>query len=187
MPKTLSVMNLPSSLLQSLLLLAVAGSTTAALAQPTPDAGRWGVKPGTRVYLDGLPSTPAILAALPNEAVASVESMSIFHADSVKLPAYQFNYLVVTTKVNANSPITLALADKLHLPTAYTTRPAPPSAIAPPALAYITSHYPKYWLGGEVQEMTHIGTGAVKYQVQLADNWGWRYVSFTAAGELVGE
>jgi hypothetical protein len=185
-------MNLSSSLrwhlVSTVLLLAVAGSTTTALAQPTPANNRWGVKPGTKVYLDGLPSTPAAISALPNAAVASVEDMVLSaHADRSKLPDYQYDYLVLTTKVNVNSPITLALADKLHLASAYTTRPAPLSAIAPPALAYITSHYPKCWLGGEVQEMTRKSTGAVKYQVQLADNWGWRYVSFTAAGEFVGE
>jgi hypothetical protein len=27
----------------------------------------------------------------------------------------------------------------------------------------------------------------VKYRVQLADNWGWRYVSFTAAGDFVDD
>lgn len=185
-------MNLPCSLLRplvkSLLLLVAAGSTTAALAQPTPDANRWGVEPGTKVYLDGLPSTPAIISALPDVAIASAEGMGLAaHADREKLPDYQHEYLVITTKVNTNSPITLALADKLHLSSAYTTRPAPLSAIAPPALAYITNHYPKYWLGGEVREMTHKGTGAVKYRVQLADNWGWRYVSFTETGEFVGE
>lgn len=185
-------MNLSSSLrwplVSAVLLLAVAGSTAAALAQPTPADNHWDVKPGTKVYLDGLPSTPAIISALPDVAIASAEGMSITsQADKSKLADYQHDYLVITTKVNANSPITLALADKLHLASAHTTRPAPLSAIAPPALAYITSHYPKYWLGGEVKEMTRKSTGAVKYQVQLADNWGWRYVSFTAAGEFVGE
>lgn len=185
-------MHIPSSLLQpllkNLLLLAAAASTTAALAQPTPDAGRWDVKPGTKVYLDGLPSTPAAIRALPDVAIASAEGMGLTsQADKSKLADYQHDYLVITTKVNANSPTTLALADKLHLNSAFTIRPAPLSAIAPVALAYITSHYPKYWLGGEVVEMTRKSTGAVKYQVQLADNWGWRYVSFTAAGKFVGE
>ena len=185
-------MHLPSSLLRplvrSLLLLAVAGSTTATLAQPTPADNHWDVKPGTKVYLDGLPSTPAIIRALPDVAIASAEGMGITsQADKSKLADYQYDYLVITTKVNANSPITLALADKLHLNSAFTTQPAPLSAIAPVALAYITSHYPKYWLGGEVVEMTRKSTGAVKYRVQLADNWGWRYVSFTEAGEFVGE
>jgi hypothetical protein len=172
----------------SLLLFTLFGKTTAVLAQPTPAANRWGVEPGTKVYLDGLPSTPAIISELPDVAIASVEGMELgAHADRKKLPAYRYDYLVLTTKVNANSPITLALADKLHLASAYTTRPAPVSAIAPPALAYITSHYPKYWLGGEVLEMTRKSTGAVKYRVQLAGNWGWRYVSFTEAGEFVSE
>lgn len=175
-------------LVRSLLLLAVAGKTTAALAQPTPAANRWAMKPNTKVYLDGLPSTPATISELPDAAIASAEGM-VFTApvDKSKLPAYQDEYLVITTKINANSPITLALADKLHLSTAFTTRPAPMSAIAPSALAYITSHYPKYWLGGEVLEMTRKSTGAVTYRVQLAGNWGWRYVSFTEAGEFVSE
>lgn len=185
-------MNLIPSILQPLvstvLLLVVAGSPTAVLAQPTPAANRWDVKPGITVYLDGLPSTPAAISALPNAAIASVEGMGLVaQANSEKTPGYQHEYLVLTTKANANSPTTLALADKLHLASAYTTRPAPLSAVAPPALAYITSHYPKYWLGGEVLEMTRKSTGVVEYRVQLAGNWGWRYVRFTAAGEFVGE
>lgn len=167
------------------LLLAVLGESTAASAQPTSATNRWDVEPGTAVYLDGLPSTPATISALPDVAVASVEEMRVKDAARRTLPEYQYNYLVITTKVNATSPATLALADKLHLTSAYTTRPAPMSAIAPPALAYITSHYPKCWLGGEVLEKTRKSTGAVTYQVQLADNWGWRYVSFTEAGEFV--
>jgi hypothetical protein len=170
------------------LLLALLGPATAALAQPTPAANRWQVEPGTKVYLDGLPSTPAIISELPDAAIASVEGMHISaHADKSKLPAYRYDYLVLTTKINANSPIALALADKMHLSSAFTTRPAPLTAIAPAARAYITSHYPKYWLGGEVLEMTRKSTGAVKYQVQLADNWGWHYVSFTEAGEFVDD
>lgn len=156
------------------LLLALLAKTTAATAQPTPATNRWGVEPGTAVYLDGLPSTPATISELPDAAIASVEGMG---------PGDKF--LVLTTKVNATSPATLALADKLHLTSAYTTRPAPVSVIAPSALAYITSHYPKCWLGGEVLEKTRKSTGAVTYQVQLADNWGWRYMSFTKAGEFV--
>lgn len=167
------------------LLLALLAKTTATPAQPTPATNRWGVEPGTAVYLDGLPSTPATISELPDAAIASAEAMRVKDADHRTLPEYQYNYLVITTKVNANLPATLALADKLHLTSAYTTRPAPVSAIAPSALAYITSHYPKCWLGGEILEKTRKSTGAVTYQVQLADNWGWRYVSFTEAGEFV--
>jgi hypothetical protein len=173
---------------RSLLLLALLGNATAALAQPRPAANRWHVEPGTKVYLDGLPSTPAAISALPDAAIASAEGMGLTsHTDKSKLADYQHEYLVITTKANANSPTTLALADKLHLSSAHTTRPAPLSAIAPTALAYITSHYPKYWLGGEVLEMTRKSTGAVQYRVQLADNWGWRYVSFTEAGDFVDD
>jgi hypothetical protein len=167
------------------LLLALLAKTTAATAQPTSATNRWDVEPGTAVYLDGLPSTPATISELPDAAIASVEGMKIKDAYRRTLPEYQYNYLVITTKVNATLPTTLALADKLHLTSAYITRPASMSDIAPSALAYITSHYPKCWLGGEVLEKTRKSTGAVTYQVQLADNWGWRYVSFTEAGEFV--
>lgn len=171
------------------LLAVLLGKSPAAHAQATLAAtNRWHVAPGTKVYLDGLPSTPAAIDQLPDAAIASVEGMVLnAPVDNSKLPAYIHEYLVLTTKVNANSPTTLALADKLRLASAYTTRPAPVSAIAPPALAYITSHYPTYWLGGQVREMTRKSTGAVKYQVQLAGNWGWRYVSFTEAGEFVDD
>jgi hypothetical protein len=178
---------LPS--LKRALLVVLLGKIPVAHAQATlASTNHWHVAPGTKVYLDGLPSTPAIISELPDVAIASVESMRFStHAAKSKLPAYQDDYLVLTTKVNANSPTTLALADELHLSSAFTTRSAPLSAIAPPALAYITSHYPKCWLGGQVLEMTRKSTGMVKYQVQLADNWGWRYVSFTEAGDFVSE
>ena len=170
------------------LLVVLLGKSIAAQAQPALAANRWHVQPSTQVYLDGQPSTPAAIDQLTDAAIASVEGMLVYDkVDRSKLSKYQREYLVLTTKANASSPATLALADKLHLASAYTTRPAPLSAIAPPALAYITSHYPKYWLGGQVLEMTRKSTGTVKYQVQLAGNWGWRYVSFTEAGEFVDE
>ena len=166
---------LPS--LKWVLLVVLLGKITIAQAQATlASTNRWHVASGTKVYLDGLPSTPAIISELPDAAIASVEGGG--PGDG---------YLVLITKINDNSPAVLALADKMHLMSAFSNRPAPVSAIAPPALAYITSHYPKCWLGGQVLAMTRKSTGAVKYQVQLADKWGWRYVSFTEAGEFVGE
>lgn len=156
------------------LLLGLLGQSTISKAQATLATNRWHVEPGTSVYLDGHPSTPAVIDRLTDDAIASVEGW----------PALD-GHLILTTNANANSPATLALADKLHLMSAHITQPAPISAIAPAALAYITSHYPKAWLGGEVVKMTRKSTGAVKYRVQLADNWGWRYVSFTATGEFV--
>jgi hypothetical protein len=170
------------------LLLALVSSNTAAQTQAALASNRWDVEPGTRVYLDGELSTATAIHQLNDAAIASVESRSI--RDTTNLTAnkkLREVYIVLTTKANANSPATLALADKLHLESAYTTRPAPIRAIAPSALAYITSHYPKAWLGGEVLEMTQKSTGKVKYRVQLADNWGWRYVSFTAAGDFVDD
>ena len=170
------------------LLLGLLGTSLAAQAQTALAANRWGVEEGTRIYLNGQTSTRAVIDQLDTEAIASVESMLVrdttTHTAQAKLRS---GYLVLTTKGNADSPATLALADKLHLRAAYTTRPAPISAVAPPALAYITSHYPKAWLGGEILEMTRKSTGAVTYRVQLADNWGWRYVSFTAAGDFVDD
>ena len=170
------------------LLLGLLGTSLAAQAQTALAANRWGVEEGTRIYLDGKASTRAVIDQLDTEAIASVESMLVrdttAHTAQAKLRG---GYLVLTTKDNAASPATLALADKLHLMMAYTTRPAPISAVAPPALAYITSHYPKAWLGGEVLEMTRKSTGEVKYRVQLADNWGWRYVNFTATGDFVND
>lgn len=172
------------------LLLGLLGTSLAAQAQTQTAlaANRWGVEEGTRIYLDGQASTRAVIDQLDTEAIASVESMLVrdttTHAAQAKLRG---GYLVLITKRNADSPATLALADKMHLMWAHTSRPAPISAVAPPALAYITSHYPKAWLGGEILEMTRKSTGAVTYRVQLADNWGWRYVSFTAAGDFVSD
>jgi hypothetical protein len=160
------------------LLFGLFGNNPAAQAQTALAANRWDVEPGTQVYLDGQASSATVIDHIDDKAIASVEGQVVKGQDG---------YLVITTKANANSPATLALADKLHLMSAYTSRPAPISAIAAPALAYITSHYPKAWLGGEVLEMTRKSTGAVKYRVQLADNWGWRYVSFTATGDFVDD
>jgi hypothetical protein len=168
------------------LLLGLLGQSTISKAQATPAANRWHVEPGTSVYLDGQPSTITVIDQIKDEDVASVEG-ALFHKTTSRTGQAEFKdkYIVLTTKANATSPATLELANKLHLGSAHVTQPAPISAIAPAALAYITSHYPKAWLGGEVTKMTRKSTGAVKYRVQLADNWGWRYVSFTAAGEFV--
>jgi hypothetical protein len=168
------------------LLLALLSNSTAAQTQAA--ASRLNVEPGTRVYLDGQLSTAAAVSKIDDKAIASVEGMSIRDTTNQAADTKMHEaYVVYTTKANVNSPATLALADQMHLSTAYTTRPAPIRAIAPSALAYITSHYPKAWLGGEVLEMTQKSTGKVKYRVQLADNWGWRYVSFTAAGDFVDD
>jgi hypothetical protein len=170
------------------LLLALLSNSTAAQTQAPTQTDRLNVEPGTRVYLDGQLSTAAAVSKIDDKAIASVEGMSIRDTTRQAADAKLHEaYVVYTTKANANSPATLALADKMHLSTAYTTRPALIRAIAPSALAYITSHYPKAWLGGEVLEMTQKSTGKVKYRVQLADNWGWRYVSFTAAGDFVDD
>lgn len=166
--------------------LLLLGFNNPARAQVAPAASAWKIAPGTLVYLDGERSTPPALDRLAPAAVASAEGLlgqalvRQAFGDSVATAA-----LVVTTKANRNAPAVLALADKAHLASGYVSRPSTVQAISPKALAYITSHYPAAWLGGEVRELTQKSTGAVKYRVQLADNWGWRYVSFTRAGDFV--
>lgn len=160
----------------------------AAWAQAAPTKSNWDVKPGTLVYLDGRRSTKVDLDRLASAEIAACEGMmgqplvQQAFGDSVATEA-----LVITTKARADSPAVLALADRAHLASGYHCRPSTVRAIAPPALAYITSHYPQHWLGGEVLELTQKSTGAVKYRVQLAGNWGFRYVSFTAAGDFVDD
>lgn len=167
-------------------LLAVASVPAAAQATPAP--GRWHAKPGTLIYLDGRPSTEAAINQVPDAAVACVEGLTgkpgvlRLFGDTVATRA-----LVLTTKAHATSPATLALADRAHLPSAYARAPATVRDIAPRALAYITAHYPQAWLDGQVQRLTRKSTGEVKYQVRLADNWGWHYASFTAEGDFVND
>lgn len=146
------------------------------------------MKPGTLVYLDGQPSTPAAINQIPSDAVANAEGLmgppGVLRAfgDTVATQV-----LVLTTKAHANDPATLALADRTNLESAYVKEPASVLDIAPRALAYITAHYPTYWLDGTVKKLTRKSSGAVKYQVWLAGSWGWRYVSFTAAGDFVDD
>ena len=165
------------------------GCSGLARAQVAATQTDWEVAPGTLVYLDGERSTAVIINCLASAAVASAEgfmgpagTLRQAFGDSVATEA-----LVITTKANANAPTTLALADRAHLSSGYIKQPSTVRVIAPQALAYITSHYPKAWLGGEVLALTQKSTGTVKYRVQLANNWGFRYVSFTEAGDFVDD
>jgi hypothetical protein len=160
------------------------GKSGVALAQVAPAQSRWDVEPGTLVYLDGERSTVAAIDRLAPAAISTVEGSMRWQASGDSVAT---NVLVVTTKANASAPAVLALADKAHLMSGYISHPSSVQVIAPKALAYITSHYPKCWLGGEVLELTQKSTGTVKYRVQLADNWGFRYASFTLAGDFVDD
>ena len=177
-------------------LLLTFGCIGLARAQVAATPSDWQVEPGTLVYLDGERSTKAAIDHLADAAIASVESCTIGPAgstlrqmfgDSVFGDSVATGFLVITTKANANAPATLALADRVHLSSGYSKQPSTVRVIAPKALAYITSHYPKAWLGGDVLMLTQKSTGTVKYRVQLADNWGFRYVSFTLAGDFVDD
>lgn len=161
-----------------------AGAQAAPAAKP---AWAW-VQPGTLFYLDGKPSTLAEVQRVKDDAISSGEGVALLGKDSgdqtfggLLAPAAE----IITTKANANSPAVLALADQLDLRAGYAEKPAPISAIAPPALAYITSHYPQAWLAGQVTELTQKSTGAVRYRVLLADRWSIFPVDFTSAGALV--
>ena len=178
----------------ALLLTLGCGSGVRAQVAATPSD--WKVKSGTLVYLDGERSTKAAIDHLPDAAITSVEGFAVGPAgstlrqmfgDSVFSDSLATEFLVITTKARANAPATLALADRVHLSSGYVSQPSTVRVIAPKALAYITSHYPKAWLGGEVLALTQKSTGTVKYRVQLADNWGFRYVSFTLAGDFVDD
>ncbi|NML66923.1 hypothetical protein HHL22_17085 [Hymenobacter sp. RP-2-7] len=172
----------------ALLGLLTLGGILAAYAQTTPAPNHWSVKPGELVYLDGQPSTQAAINQVPDAAVACAEGLmgppGVLRAFGDTLAT---QVLVITTKAHEYAPTTLALADRTNLPSAYVQEPASVRDIAPRALAYITAHYPKYWLDGTVKKLTRKSSGAVKYEVWLAGNWGWRYVSFTADGEFVDD
>lgn len=175
----------PAALLGPLAL----GGSLAARAQATPTTpSHWTVKPGELLYLDGQPSTLAAINQVPDDAVACAEGLrgrpGVLRAfgDTVAT-----RVLVLTTKAHEYAPSTLALADRANLPSAYRREASSLLEVAPRALAYITAHYPKYWLDGQVEKLTRKSSGAVKYQVRLAGNWGWYYASFTAAGDFVDD
>lgn len=173
---------------RALLPLLLAASTQAAMAQTTPTPNHWTVKPGELIYLDGQPSTLAAINQVPDNAIACVEGMigkpgklQVFGSETAT------DVLIITTKAHEYSPATLALADRANLGSAYVTEAASVRDVAPKALAYITAHYPKHRLDGQVQKLIRKSSGEVKYRVRLADNWGWRYPSFTAAGDFVDD
>jgi len=177
----------PGSFWLALALPALCCHQAGAQATAPKDAWAW-VRPGALVYLDGKPSTLAEVRRLESGAIFSASGLSLYSKDSLNQlfgGIIAQSAQVITTKANANSPAVLALADRLGLREGYTEQPAAVRAIAPKALAYITRHYPQCWLGGEVVARTQKSTGAVRYHVQLADRWGWRYVDFTPAGEVV--
>jgi hypothetical protein len=171
-----------------LLGLALAAGSHAAVAQNASTPSNWEVKPGELIYLDGQPSTLVAINQVPDDAVACVEGMTgkpgVLRAFGNETAT---DVLVITTKAQENSPTTLALADRVDLRSAYRWEAATLRDVAPRALAYITAHYPKHRLDGVVQKLTRKSSGEVKYQVRLADNWGWSYPCFTAEGDFVGE
>lgn len=173
---------------RALLALALAAGSHAAVAQNAPTASNGKAKPSKLIYLDGQPSTQAAIDQVPNDAVAYAEGMwwkpgalSAF-GDTEATEAE-----IITTKAKENSPATLALADRVNLRSAYRWEAATVRDVAPRALAYITAHYPKHRLDGQVQKLTRKSSDEVKYQVRLADNWGWRYACFTADGDFVDD
>ena len=172
----------------ALLALALAAGSHAAVAQnaSTPSNGK--AKPTKLIYLDGQPSTQAAIDRVPDDAVAYAEGMwwrpgALLAFGDTKATEAE----IITTKAKEYSPATLALADRINLSSAYRWEPATVRDVAPKALAYITAHYPKHRLDGQVQKLTRKSTGEVKYQVRLADNWGWSYPCFTANGDFVDD
>ena len=175
---------------RALLALALAAGSHAAVAQnaSTPSNGK--AKPTKLIYLDGQPSNQAAIDRVPDDAVAYAEGMWWKPGAQLALAFGNTEATeaeIITTKAKEHSPATLALADRVNLRSAYRWEPATVRAVAPRALAYITAHYPKHRLDGQVQKLTRKSTGEVKYQVGLADNWGWRYACFTADGDFVDD
>ena len=138
-------------------------------------------------YLDGEPSTPAAVNALDPSSIASLDVVKDAAVLRRVFGSAAPGVLVVTTKANAGSPAVLALAEQANLSAAYTYAPAQVNALVPPALGYITCHYPDARLGGEVTAVTRKSTGAVKYQVQLVRGKRPFYVYFSPQGDFLGE
>ena len=174
-------------LLAAPLVMALALGYAGAQAQTAPLAAKEAWPNAAAYYLDGEPSTLAIVNSLDPKTINSI--------DVVKDPATikrVFNttgpgVAVVTTTANANAPAVLALADKAELGSGYSSKPAAVNAIVPKALAYITAHYPNARLSGEVTELKKKSTGAVKYRVQLAEGRRPFYSYFTPQGDFLTE
>ena len=139
-------------------------------------------------YLDGKPSTGAIVKNLNPELIASIDIVKnqadltqIFHTSALGVA-------VVTTTANVNAPAVLALREKADLVSGYDYTPAQVNAVVPKALAYITSHYPDSRLSGRVFAVKKKGTTeALKYQVELITGRRPFYVYFSPQGDFLGE
>lgn len=97
----------------------------------------------------------------------------------------------ITTKQNQNQPEVRAFNEKLGIAAA-APAPAVPSAstgtpyLAPPALAYITQHYPDARLIG-VAEVKPADGGPTRYQAHIVIGRRPGYLLFDGAGQFISE
>ncbi|MGI4873692.1 MAG: M56 family metallopeptidase [Janthinobacterium lividum] len=146
-------------------------------------------------YLDGQPSTKAAVSNLNPDDIFSVnvvkDKVNIVqdkpdHAQSPGLsnqPAQRG--IFITTKAH-NATASTHVRQPAEAAADYAVRSVGVYYLLPATLAYITSHYPDSRLG-EVNEMTHKTTGAVKLQVQLITGRRPFYVYFSPQGGFLGE
>ena len=193
----IAMLNQPSSpprqlgryLLAAPLLVAVALGYSGARAQVAPAAATASPQPTwpteTAYYLDGKPSSLAVVHQLDSKSIASIDIIKDKGMLQREFHTTMPGVIVVTTTANAEAPAVRELATKLDLASGYTRTPAQVNALVPKALAYITSHYPDARLGGEVTELKSKTTGEIKYQVQLVTGKRPFYVYFTPQGDFL--
>jgi hypothetical protein len=147
-----------------------------------------GVPPDALYYLDGKPSTKAVVDALDKETIASIDVVKGKEAvQRLKPLSTATAALVYTTKANANSPAVLALAEQGDLGAAYEYRKIETNAVPLQTLAYIVAHYPNDRLVG-LQEVKKKSTGAVaRYMVMLARGRRPFYVNLTPSGGFISD
>jgi len=138
-------------------------------------------------YLDALPSTKEAVYALDPNTINSIDVLKDSAMIEQVFQRAAPGVLIVTTKANENAPAVLALREKADLASGYDRAPAQVNSLVPPALAYITSHYPGARLSGEITELKQKATGIVKYQVQLVRGKRPFYVYFSPQGDFLGE
>jgi len=167
--------------------LALGYSCAQKVVAPTPTAEPSSMD-NAAFYLDAQLSTKAAVYALDPNTIGSIDILK----DSATIKrifdrATPGGVVVVTTKANENAPAVLALREKADLASGYDRAPAQVNSLVPPALAYITSHYPGARLSGEITELKQKATGIVKYQVQLVRGKRPFYVYFSPQGDFLGE
>ena len=137
-------------------------------------------------YVDGKLNGEAIKTTNPND-IASINVFKGEEARQLAGDAGLTGIVVITTKQNQDTPEVRAFNEKMGIATA----PAPTTThsvpyLAPPALAYITQHYPGARLLG-VSEIPAADGGAKHYQAEIVLGRRPGYLLFDGQGQFLSE